>query len=124
MQRIISFFSMLIAAALIYYLWEAMLVTYLSSRKIILPFDTIEEMYLNTNFRLALIPNTAYEDDFKYSSDPMFQKIYEERIKPHLQEYMDYPNHTFDMYHFIRNDFGTALYVMNEPTRYLCKMYY
>ena len=107
---------MLIAATLIYYLWEAMLVTYLSSRKTILPFNTIEEMYLNTNFRLALIPNTAYEDDFKYSSDPLFQKIYEERIKPYLQEYMEYPT---DIYQVIRNDLETALYVMNEPTRYV-----
>ena len=109
---------MLIAATLIFYLWEAMLVTYLSSRKTILPFNTIEEMYLNTNFRLALIPNTAYEDDFKYSTDPMFRKIYEERIKPHLKEYMEYPT-TMDIYQIIGNDFETALYVMDEPTRYV-----
>ena len=118
MLHIIFFFSMLIAATLIYYLWEAMLVTYLSSRKTILPFNTIEEMYLNTNFRLALIPNTAYEDDFKYSTDPMFRKIYEERIKPHLKEYMEYPT-TMDIYQIIGNDFETALYVMDEPTRYV-----
>ena len=108
---------MLIAATLIFYLWEAMLVTYLSTRKTIMPFNTLEEMYLNTNFRLALIPNTAYEDAFKYSSDPMIQTIYEERIKPHLQEYLDYPNHNSDLSHFIRNDLGTAIYNSVESTR-------
>ena len=108
---------MLIAATLIFYLWEAMLVTYLSSRKTIMPFNTMEEMYLKTNFRLALIPNSAYEDTFKYSSDPMIQKIYKERIKPHLQEYLDNIVDNNDLSHFIRNDLGTALYNTVESTR-------
>ena len=103
-------FSIVVAAALIFYHWEAMLVSYLSTRKTKLPFNTLTEMYQNTQFRLALIPSTSLEDDFKYSADPIWQKIYKDRLKPHLQEYSEYPDHLSDMVHFIKNDFDTALY--------------
>ena len=72
-----------------------------------LPFTTVEDMYKNTQFRLAMIPATSYEDNFKYSPDPMWQKIYAERIQPHLQEYADYQE---QMVHFIEDDFTTALW--------------
>ena len=31
-----------------------------------MPFTTIEDMYKNTDFQLALIPATTYEDNFKH----------------------------------------------------------
>ena len=83
-----------------------------------MPFSTITDMYLNTDFRLALIPATSYEDDFKYSTDPIWNKIYEERLEPYLQEYSNYPDHLSDMIHFIRDDFSTALYESFAPIRY------
>ena len=67
-------------------------------------------MYSKTSFRLAMIPDTTYVDNFKYSPDPVFQSIYSERIEPHLQEYIDYPDHLSDMVNFIRDDYQTALY--------------
>ena len=67
-------------------------------------------MYINTNFRLAMIPNTSYEDNFKFSTDEIMQKVYKERIKDHLQEYAAYPDHLFDMIHFIEKDYETALW--------------
>ena len=103
--------------AFIFYYWQAILITYLTSRKMTMPFSTIEDLYHKTNFRLALIPNSAHEDDFKYSLDPIYKKIYEERVKPYLQEYLNYPNHLNDMFHFIRNDYDTALYFVSEVTR-------
>ena len=109
---------MLVAAALIYYHWEAMLVSYLSSRKTIMPFTSLTDMYLNTEFRLALIPATSYEDDFKFSADEIWQKIYTDRLEPHLKEYSDYPNHLSDMIYFIKNDHATALYESFAPIRY------
>ena len=87
-----------------------MLVSYLATRKTVLPFNSLLEMYERTNFRLGLIPSTSYEDNFKYSNDPLLRRIYKERIQPHLQEYQDYPEHLSDMTHFIRNDYKTALY--------------
>jgi hypothetical protein len=95
-----------------------MLVSYLSTRKTVMPFDTISEMYLNTDFRIALIPSTSYEDNFKYSADPLWLSIFKERIQPFLKEYGDYPDHLSDMIHFIKNDFKTALYEGFIPIRY------
>ena len=122
---------------LIYYHWEAMLVSYLAtrffsvflpvfiiynsifdckiedfitSRKTVLPFTDVENMYSKTTFRLAMIPDTTYVDNFKYSPDPIFQSIFIERIEPNLQEYRDYPDHLSDMIHFIKEDPTTALY--------------
>ena len=38
------------------------------------------------------------------------KRHHKERIQPHLEEYAAYPDHLFDMNHFIENDFKTALY--------------
>ena len=100
------------ASALLYWHWEAMLVSYLATRKTVLPFNTLSEMYENTDFRLALIPDTSFENSFKYSTDPLWQKIYKERLEPNLQEYRDHLSGGLmnDMFHFLQNDFKTALY--------------
>ena len=74
-----------------------------------MPFTTIADFYMNTNFRLAVMPDTTYMDNFKYSTDPLFIDIYAERIVPHVPEYKDYPQHTSDMMYFIRDDASTAL---------------
>ena len=58
----------------------------ITSRKSALPFTDVEDMYSKTPFRLAMIPDTSYVDNFKYSPDPMWQSIYSERIEPNLQE--------------------------------------
>ena len=79
-----------------------------------MPFTTIEELYYNTNFRISLTPNSAQQDDFAQSKDQLFQKIYEERIKPHLQEYLDYPIiSNNDKSNFIKNDYKTAVYSLH-----------
>ena len=91
-----------------------MLITHLTTRKIIMPFTTIEELYYNTNFRIALLPNSASLDDFAQSKDQLYQKIYEERLKPHVQEYLDYPILSInDNVNFIRNDYKTAVYALH-----------
>ena len=108
-------FRMLIAAMLLYFHWEAMLVSYLSTRKTVMPFNSIEELYLNTEFRIALIPSTTFEDNFKYSKDPLWSNLYKERIGPNIDEYKSYENYLSDMVHFIRTDFGTAVYDSYDP---------
>ena len=75
-----------------------------------MPFTTIADLYMNTEFRLAVMPDTTYIDNFKYSTDPLFMSIYADRIEPHIQEYKDYPEHTSDMMYFIRDDATTALF--------------
>ena len=82
-----------------------------------MPFTTIADLYMNTQFRLAVMPDTTYIDNFKYSTDPLFMSIYADRIEPHIQEYKDYPEHNSDMMHFIRDDAATALFDAYFPTK-------
>ena len=82
-----------------------------------MPFSSLQEMYYDTDFRLALRPSTTFEDNFKYSSEEIFQKIYKDRLEPHLEEYAAFPNVSFDMMHFIKNDPTTALYNSYIPIR-------
>ena len=77
-----------------------------------MPFTTIEDLYYNTDFRISVIPNSAQHDDFSQSTDQLIQKIYEERIKPHLQEYLDSRTTMDDSINFIKNDFKTAVYAL------------
>ena len=92
-----------------------MLITYLSTRKTTMPFTSIKDLYLHTTFKVVLNPNTADEDIFKHASDPIFQKVYEERIKPHLQEYLDHPIlSVIDCIPFIENDFEIAAFTQQR----------
>ena len=104
------FFSIILASALIFYHWEAMLVSYLSTRKTIMPFSGLADMHKNTNYRLAIIPSTTFEDTFRLSNDTLLQSIYQERFLPHRQEYLGYKNYLVDMNYFVREDGLTALY--------------
>ncbi len=73
--------------------------------------------YENTNFRLALIPATTFEDAFKLATDDLWRSIYVDRLQPHLEEYLSYPNYLVDMVHFITDDFETALYDSYQAIR-------
>ena len=75
------------AGVVIYYYWEAMLVSYLSTRFIVLPFTNIRELMENSDYRIGLIRGTSHEAYFKSSADPIIQKAYYERIEPYLEEY-------------------------------------
>ncbi len=75
----------------VYYHWEAMLVSYLSTRVIKLPFTGIKGMVENTDYRLALIPGSSFMDAFKYSTIPEWQEAWKTRIEPYLDDYKGYP---------------------------------
>ena len=114
------YFSLLLATTLISFHWEATLISHLLSRKTIMPFTSITELYQHTNFRVVVLPNSADEDFFKYSTDPIIQKIYEERIRPYLQDYLNYPIlSNSDTIPFIKNDFGAAAYSLYSVSMYV-----
>ena len=75
------------AGVVIYYYWEAMLVSYLSTRIIVLPFTNIYELLKNSDYRIGLVGGTSQEDYFKLSLDPIVQQAYKERIEPYLEEF-------------------------------------
>ena len=72
-----------------YWHWEAMLISYLTTRVIVLPFDGVAGL-LNTPFQIALNPGSSYEDAFKTSTDPTWQEAWTDRIQPYLDDYRPY----------------------------------
>ena len=84
-----------------------MLISYLATRKIVLPFNNIPELVSKSSFRIALIPGTYYEDAFKTSRDPDWMVAWTDRIQPYLEDYVGGKEHRLNL---IMTDPTTALY--------------
>ena len=67
--------------------WNAILISYLSIQKTNLPFNNLETLLSLTSNKIALIPGSSYADDFRYSTDPLMQRAWTERIEPYLDEF-------------------------------------
>ena len=50
----IGFYVLLLAGTLLYYHWEAMLISYLAVRTIVLPFNSLEELAYQTDFNVSI----------------------------------------------------------------------
>ena len=73
---------------MVYWHWEAMLISYLTSRTIALPFKTIDGLMQDTQTDIVVLPGTAQLDEFKYSpKNSVWQKAWKDRIKPKLELY-------------------------------------
>ena len=86
----IALFSLIFFGTMIFWHWEAMLISYLATRTISLPFKDISDLVVNTQFRIILPPGTRHEDDFKTSTDPIWQAAWTDRVQPHLEEHVGY----------------------------------
>ena len=67
--------------------WNAILISYLSIQKTNLPFNNLETLLSLTSNKIALLPGSAEEDEFRYSTDPLMQRAWTERIEPYLDEF-------------------------------------
>ncbi len=72
---------------MVYWYWEAMLISYLATRVISLPFRDIQGLVESSDYRIAAIPDSTLEMDFKFAKDVTWQRAYRERLRPHLEEY-------------------------------------
>ena len=70
--------------------WNANLKSYLLTHKINMPFNSLEKLLQATNFKIAIIPESAQEDNFKLASDPLKRKIFIQKIKPYLYDFGSY----------------------------------
>ena len=82
----IALLSLLFFGTMIFWHWEAMLISFLATRVILLPFKDIPDLVANTQFRIILRPGTAFEDAFKTSPDPIWQAAWTDRVQPYLDE--------------------------------------
>ena len=87
-SAMVAVFSFLFFGTIMYLHWEAMLISYLSTRVIVLPFNNIPELISKTQFRIVLTPGSSYEDDFKTATDPDWVIARKDRVSPHLEEFM------------------------------------
>ena len=51
-RKRLSFLSVVVAGMIIYWLWEAMLISYFSHPHIVLPFNSMEELVTGTKFKV------------------------------------------------------------------------
>ena len=91
----IALFSLLFFGTMIFWHWEAMLISYLATRVISLPFKDIPDLVTNTKFRIILIPGTSFEDAFKTSTNPTWQTAWNDRVQPHLEEHAGFSQQDF-----------------------------
>ena len=64
-----------------------MLISELSERRVKLPFDSIETLLSNSDYKIGVMPGYYNEEFFKTSSDPIIQRAWIERIQPYLDDY-------------------------------------
>jgi hypothetical protein len=67
--------------------YVAMIISYLSTKVIVMPFNSIPEMVITSGYRLFVNPGGSSEDSFRLSTDPDWQKAWNEMIEPSLEEY-------------------------------------
>ena len=98
------FLCLLVFGLLTYYYWEAMLISYLSTRFIVLPFNTIPELITNTNFKISVFSGSSMMDSFIQSNDFYWKEAWKYRIKPNIKpQFEDFTTDDFVRY-IIDND--------------------
>ena len=75
----LALFSLLFFGTMMFWHWEAMLISYLATRVKVMPFNDIADLVSNTDFRIILEPGTAMEDAFKNSINPDWQAAWIQR---------------------------------------------
>ncbi len=101
-------YSLLVFGAMIYWHWEAMLISYLSTRVTILPYNSIPELLLTSQHRIVLVGGSSYEDAFKTSKDPDWMVAWSDRVQPHLETFVGYRAEKF--LELLETDTETAFY--------------
>ena len=100
----LAFLCILFFGILMYYHWEAMLISYLSTRFIVMPFNTIPELITSTDFKITAFSGSSMMDSFIQSNDFYWQQAWKTRIQPNIKdEFKDFSADDFVQY-IIEND--------------------
>lgn len=76
-----------LAGSLIYWHWEAMLISFLAVKTKALPFNNLLNLMQDTNLKIALLPGTSFADTFRLSPDSLWRTAWTERIEPSLNTF-------------------------------------
>ena len=77
-------------AFVLYLIWEAMLISYLAKRTVILPFTGLQSLLDQSDYKIAVLMDSQTEDHFRYASDSYYKRAWEERILPNRETYKSY----------------------------------
>ena len=88
----IALFSLLFFGTMMFWQWEAMLVSYLATRTTVLPFDGLAGLMSSSDFRILTLYESSQEDLFKVSKNPLWQSAWIDRVQPHREEHKDFTN--------------------------------
>ena len=111
LYNIHNLFSASVMGLLLYYHWEAMIVSYLSTRIISIPFNGIPSLITNTDYNILTLPGSVLADSFKHSKDSFWQRAWKERMEPFLDDYAkQYGTGPDEMKKFILENENFALY--------------
>ena len=130
----IVFISISAVGFMLYLQWEAMLISYLSARRTLMPFQDVESLLRNTDYQIYVrviivhkdIENQLYKiifqthpgmytlDDFRSSPDPIMQKAWKERLEPNMDDMKKYSKCNEIFYHDIfYRSFALLQYLMD-----------
>ena len=62
------------------------MVSYLTAKRIILPFSSFQELAENSKYEFIGLQGSSYLDTFRYSNDPVLKKIWKEKIEPYVDD--------------------------------------
>ena len=84
--------TLLFTGIVIYQCWEASLESMLAIRRPDVPFKTLRGLFKNSRYHLITAKGTVYIDQFKYSKDPFYIKVWNEKMKPYVKDFPLYEN--------------------------------
>ena len=102
-----AYASIVFGGILVYYLWEAMLISYLSVKKVYMPFRTLEEFEKTSNYKLVVAKGFSQLDMFRSSKEYPYNDIWAKKMRPYAQ---DFPL-VYDLVRAMKNDPFSVVYV-------------
>lgn len=90
--------------------WEAEIYVYLSARKIVLPFNTMQDLLTNTDMKVMTFLGTTCSNAFEFSNESDRVRIWHERMKPNLEIYYEYGGNRDGLLDLILDDESYAVY--------------
>ncbi len=64
-----------------------MLVSYLATRVIVLPFTNVDTLVKDSSYRMSTNPGSLIVDKFRYATDPVWKEAWVDRMEPSIGSY-------------------------------------
>ena len=100
----------MLSGVILYFHWEAMLISYLATRTVKYPFTDLREMYEETDFKFYTLPGSAMWSSFKDSDLELWRNIHRDMFVPNEEWFDQYKGPTEKQVEWILLDTSHALY--------------